>query len=830
MPEQGPSSLPKPPRGMRRWLVGGLIAFHCCLLLLAGFSLAKSRQQYQDRAGVTAANLATVIQQGVADVIRKLDLMLQDLATEPGQTGQETLATLRHYARLSELDNLGLTDAEGRVTHTSSAALAPGLSLSGQPFFTRLRATPGAGLVVSRPVQGLGGPGWVQVYARRRTGADGAFLGIAFATVPLERFKAIFATVDVGAAGVIILRGRDLSMILASFPGQRSAPYDPGWETRVPSGPLVWQMQAGARLGTFQAVNPSDGVLRTVSFRQVSDYPLMVVVGLAARDFLAGWRHEAAETAVLLLGMILLTSIAGWQGLRAWRRRALVTEALRESENRFRHVAETLDEWIWEMDPKGCFRYASPAVYRILGYTPDELVGKVCFFDLFPPERKDELKAQILSVIQTRGRLLRYPSLTLHKNGTPVFLETTGSPMLDPQGRLIGYRGANLDVTAQRHEQEVQRQLEMELQHAQKLESLGSLAGGVAHDMNNVLAAILGLASTLQEKHADDEPLARKLGTIERAAARGAILVRHLTAFARKGLEAPKLLDLNELVRKEAELLEHTTLGRVALTLDLDPALPWVMGEASALENALINLCVNAVDAMPDGGALRLRTRAAAHLQAELSVEDTGQGMPPEVLARAMEPYFTTKPAGKGTGLGLAMVFGTLKAHGGSVEIRSVVGQGTQVLLRLPGLALERGAAPAPAPAPPGRDRRLRTLLVDDDELILTSVPAMLEHLGHEVTAVAGGQEALHHLQQGTGVQVVILDNNMPGLSGLETLTQLRTFLPDLPVLMATGRVDAAILARAEQDPFLSILAKPYNQASLRRALEATPVWLPDGA
>jgi PAS domain S-box-containing protein len=640
--------------------------------------------------------------------------------------------------------------------------------------------------------------------------------------------------------------------------------------------------------------------------------------------------------------MVLLTSIAGWLAIRAWRRRNAVTEALQESETRFRQVTEALDEWVWEVDADGVYRYVSPAVERILGYRPAELVGKKTFYDLFTPDTREALKEQAFRIFADREPITRMPNANLHKDGQVVHLETTGSPMEDAQGRLLGYRGADTDVTARTHaekalrdaeahqrallgalpdllflvtregrflsyhapasrhlavpvgeflnrtlaevmppqvaaaamaclektlatgevqsldyclelaagpryfegkfakaaegtvlilarditerrlEQEAQRRLEVELHHAQKLESLGSLAGGVAHDMNNVLAAILGLASTQQGRNPGNAPLLKALATIERAAERGSVLVRSLTEFARKDLEAPKLMDLNELVRQEMELLGRTTFNKVELSATLEEPLPLIMGEASALASALMNLCVNAMDAMPDGGTLQLRTCKGAGSQVELTVTDSGQGMTAEVLARAMEPFYTTKPLGKGTGLGLSLVYGTLKAHGGTMDIQSQPGRGTQVCLRFPGLARE--TLPEPVAALPAAGRRgMRVLLVDDDELLLDAVPPMLKHLGHEVVAVADGLEALQQCQLGQPFDVMILDNNMPGLSGMETLAQLRRFLPVLPVIIATGRVDATVRTAVSQDANLYLLPKPFGLQSLRAALADVP-------
>lgn len=368
-----------------------------------------------------------------------------------------------------------------------------------------------------------------------------------------------------------------------------------------------------------------------------------------------------------------------------------------------------------------------------------------------------------------------------------------------------------------------QRELERQLQQVQKMESLGNLAGGVAHDLNNVLGAILSLSTVLREKLAEADPSAGALDTITRACLRGRDVVRGLLSFARRDLEEERPVDLNALVRDLVGLLAHTTLQRVELVMDLQEPLPRVKADGSALSHTLMNLCVNAVDAMPQGGTLHLATRRAPEGGLSLQVRDTGTGMTEEVMARALEPFYTTKPPGKGTGLGLSMAYGTLKAHGGSLELRSRPGEGTEITLNLPAWRVEpapaaEGASPAKAS---GNPRSLGILLVDDDPLVREAAAPMLEVLGHSVRMAASGEDALRMLEQGAAPDLVILDMNMPGLTGAEVLPRLRALWPELPVMIATGFVDEEIQALAESRPRLRIIEKPYDLAELRRKVAA---------
>ncbi len=381
---------------------------------------------------------------------------------------------------------------------------------------------------------------------------------------------------------------------------------------------------------------------------------------------------------------------------------------------------------------------------------------------------------------------------------------------------------SHLDITGLRQAEEVRLQLERQLQRSQKMESLGSLAGGVAHDMNNVLGSILGMASMHQELHPADSPAQQAFSIIARACQRGGGLVRRLLDFARQDLTENKVVDLNILIQEEVQLLERTTLGRVQCITELAPDLPFIRGDSSALVHAVMNLCLNAVDAMPEGGELHLRTRPGSPGWVELEVEDTGTGMPLEVLERAMDPFFTTKPPDKGTGLGLSIVYSTVNAHQGTMELHSEPGQGTRVTLRFPTIDFTATEDVLPPKGVSGGFcRPMDVLLVDDDELIRATLEPVIRCLGHRVTLASSGESALEFLAAGRVPQVVILDMNMPGLGGQGTLLLLRDRHPDLPVLLATGRVDQTALDLARTYPGVTLVPKPFSMRDLKEHLDA---------
>jgi signal transduction histidine kinase/CheY-like chemotaxis protein len=396
-----------------------------------------------------------------------------------------------------------------------------------------------------------------------------------------------------------------------------------------------------------------------------------------------------------------------------------------------------------------------------------------------------------------------------------------GYPVKDPEGRIEQVVVTFTDITERKRIEAEKAQLQAQLLQSQKMESLGILAGGVAHDMNNVLGAILGVATAGIESQPVDSPARIAFRTIIQAATRGGNTVKSLLGFARQSPAEDRVLDINEVFREEIRLLERTTLAKVHLELDLAADLRPIRGDADALTNAFLNLCVNAVAAMPENGTLTLHTRNVDHDWIEVIVEDTGVGMSPEVLEKALDPFFTTREVGKGTGLGLSMVYRTVMAHRGQMEIQSEPGRGTRVLMRFPACEI---AAASPDSAVTRRNgspetKLLNVLAVDDDELIQCTMQALLEHLGHKVTIASSGEEAIAKLEAGLKPDVIILDLNMPGLGGAGTLPRLRALNPTVPVMLATGRVDQFALDLAKANPQVTLLAKPFSLAELRERL-----------
>ncbi len=377
------------------------------------------------------------------------------------------------------------------------------------------------------------------------------------------------------------------------------------------------------------------------------------------------------------------------------------------------------------------------------------------------------------------------------------------------------------DITAQREAQEQARQ-------AQKMQAVGRLAGGMAHDFNNLLSGIMGFASLLRADLGVDDPHTSDVDEILGLCRRARDLTQNLLGFARMGKYRKVSLDLNETIRHVQRLLQRTMPKGIQLVVQPAQATPpTIEGDPGQLEQVLMNLCINAIDAMGERGTLTITTRVidpdpeqgADALRVELSVADTGVGMDPEVIERAFEPFFTTKPQGKGTGLGLAMVYGTVDNHGGTVRLESVPGEGTEVTLSLPGV----GAQPAPSrprrAVPVGPRGEGTVLVVDDEVMVRRAVGRSLRLLGYRVLQAAHGVEALE-IDANDPADLVVLDMAMPVMDGPETFRALRARRSDLPVLLCSGYAADSVAAELLVEPRVDFLQKPFELSVLAAAVE----------
>ncbi len=499
-------------------------------------------------------------------------------------------------------------------------------------------------------------------------------------------------------------------------------------------------------------------------------------------------------------------------------------DALRRSEERFRLLVEGVaDHAIFMLEPDGRVGNWNLGARRLMGYGDDIVGTSYTIFHTeedcaggLPPHAL--LKAERDGKSATEGWRVR-------KDGSHFWAEVTIVAVRNESGAIIGFAKIVRDVSERKRAQEALERTREALVMSQKMETIGQLTGGIAHDFNNLLAAVLGSLELLKKRlNMDDPKIQRLVDNAMQGALRGASLTQRMLAFARKQDLKPVVVDVPELVRGMTSLLKFEAGIRIETRFPMD--LPKVKADANQLELAILNLAVNARDAMPNGGVITIAARedhdennSPAKRHVTLSVADTGCGMDEETLKHAQEPFFTTKGVGKGTGLGLSMVNGLAEQSGGRLVLKSRVGEGTTAEILLP--VAEEAAAPTlrgePIVSIPRTSRRLSVLVVDDDLLVLENTAAMVEDLGHAVVEARSGEEALALLRRTRTVDLAIMDYAMPGMTGLQLADAVAAERPGTALLLSTGYAELPSGERSR----LPRISKPFDQAALAKVIEA---------
>ena len=500
---------------------------------------------------------------------------------------------------------------------------------------------------------------------------------------------------------------------------------------------------------------------------------------------------------------------------------AAALERARASEERWRTIVSTDPECVKTVSPDGYLIEMNPAGLAMLSATTLEQVQARPLLDWIAPEHRAAFKDLHRRVMQGETGDLEFEVIGI--DGARRWLRTQACPLRDCHGAITSLLGISRDITGQ-------RELESQLRHSQKMEAIGQLAGGIAHDFNNILTVILGFATTLLDDD-DEDPAMRRVATtqIVEAADRAAGLTRQLLAFGRRHIMKPQDVDLNDLVSSLAKMV-HRLLGEdidLQLQLSLRP-LP-IYADPGLIDQVLMNLVINARDAMPSGGSLRIETAmrsSGAGDQAIVRVIDTGVGIPPAALPRIFDPFYTTKGPGKGSGLGLATAFGIVAQHNGHIEVSSQVGKGTTFELTLPSTTQppSRAHLRVGSDAPKGGTETI--LVVEDEAAVRLLARTVLERAGYQVIEAVNGTDGLRAWEKsGRRIDLLLTDVVMPeGMSGWELAERLQSASPGLKVVLTSGYSTDLAGRELSLKPGQSFLQKPAPPkailAAVRRALD----------
>ncbi|WP_372785752.1 PAS domain S-box protein [Phenylobacterium sp.] len=541
------------------------------------------------------------------------------------------------------------------------------------------------------------------------------------------------------------------------------------------------------------------------------------------------WTHVVIDPVIAADG----TTIGFAKITRDVSEKRAADRALAESERAFRLLVQGVRDYaIYMLDPQGNVTNWNAGAEAIKGYKAGEIVGR--HFSLFytPEDRAAGKPAYALETALREGKF-EGEAERVRKNGERFWANVLIDPIHDDRGQLLGFAKITRDVTEKRNaEREIERAREALVQ-AQKMEAIGRLTGGVAHDFNNLLTVIRASADFLRRPNLSEEKRVRYVEAIAETAERAAVLTGQLLAFARRQPLQPEVFEVGDRLRGLQQIIGTTVGSSVTVTVDA-PSVPHrIQADPSQFETAILNMVINARDAMPRGGQIAIAIRSATgvpavrgHAEASgdfvaIDIADTGTGMPPDTLARIFEPFFTTKPVDKGTGLGLSQVYGFAKQSRGEIDVRSELGQGATFTLYLPRTLAEVGAAQAAISVDPTTVPVRHILLVEDNQGVGHFAAGLLRELGQTVTWVGDGQAALELLEhRAAEFDLVFSDVVMPGISGIELGQSIRARWPDLEVILTSGY--SHVIAEEGTHGFL-LLKKPYSIDGLLNALGQDP-------
>jgi PAS domain S-box-containing protein len=869
MPSPKISAL-QPTTSVRLFTVGlfaGILLTDLVVAGLAGFYLYRSRQLVEARVATQTQNLSQSLSLTLTGVLDKTSTALFSVKREAERQlkiGGLDLKAMNHYIleqkeRIPEIDGLRVTDSAGNLICGDRVVPEARETFADREVFIVSGRDPNAGLVIGPPTFGRVTHQWNFHVAYRINHPDGSFAGVVFGAISFDYLRKMFSSFDLGQHGAITLRDKELAVVVR-YPDPSSI------GSKKVSREWQKMHRAGKTSGTYKTPGSIDTVERTFSFDQVAHYPLFINVGLASSDYFASWRAEAR----MLGGFVALfwsaSLLSGWFVYRERKQAKIADNALERHRD---HLEETVRSRTVELGDKnfqleeeitvrkqaeaglqraavimdqmsdavkwisreGRFLYVNDSACSMHGYSHDEMLS-LSIWEVaadFPREawaaHWEELK---------RVRCQHFETQNKTRDGRVFPVEVTAT-YLDFNG--VEYNCAIVRDITDRKESDAEKQaLLAQLAQAQKMESVGRLAGGISHDFNNLLTPILGYAELLRLHLAPESRELEMIDQIYQAADRAKALTQQLLSFSRKQVLQMKTIDINEVARSFYDILRRTIREDIDLRLHLTADLLGIQADQHQVCQIMMNLAINAQDAIEGNGTITIET-APIHIDDEyvrqhtgvaegdymmLAVTDSGCGMDQETLSHMFEPFFTTKEIGQGTGLGLATVYGLVRQQGGHIWVFSEKRKGTVFKIYFP-IVKEQPAGEVKEPAQgESLNASGRTiLLVEDNEMVRQLAHDVLQTLGADIIVAESPKQALQ-LSAGKMVHLLLTDVIMPEMNGPELHRRLLKSHPHLKVLYMSGYTNNAIVHHGVLDGSVDYIQKPFNIQELARKVKSS--------
>jgi len=774
------------------------------------------RQHALTEATERQANLVIAFEEYSIRTIDNARTLIQFIVHEIGHTdGQLDLPGLLADVGThpDSFDAVSVVNRDGLVIATATD-VSPGarITIADREHFQVHRDRNTEDLFIGKPVLSRRTNTMMVPLTRRINTSDGQFAGVVSVQFDPRRFTAFYGAATVRQRDVFSLVGLD-GITRARRVGDRESTGED-----ISDSQLLREV-ATRTTGMYMGPGRLDGVERLYSFRQVQQYPLVAAVGVSISDILADantrrrWYYASAAAAT--------GGVAAFAGFLAFAltRRRQIFEAMLASQRRLQALFEHSNDAILVSDDERRVIDANPAACNLVGYSRDELL-LLRAEDLYPPELRPHVGEHWQAFMENGGISGEMP--LLRKDGVLRDVDFNAVARIEPGAHLTVFR----DITQR-------KQLERSSLRTQRMESLGTLAGGIAHDLNNALAPILMSIAMLREDETD--PGKREmLDTIDTSAQRGADMVRQVLSFAR-GVEGRRVtVAIDQIIRDVERIANDTFFKTIRVETTLAPDLAPILGDPTQLHQVLLNLCVNARDAMPGGGTLTISARPVevdalfAGMQEDarpgsyvmVGVSDTGTGIPTDDVDRIFEPFFTTKAVGQGTGLGLSTSLAIVRSHGGFIRVQSAEGRGTSFQVYLPTGVHTGDEASAKATPPMPRGNGELILIIDDEASVREVTKRTLETFGYRAIVAADGPVgAATYAANQAEIAVVITDMMMPGLDGAATMAVLRHINPKVRLIAASGLAEEARVTRALEAGASLVLPKPFTAEVLLRTL-----------